>query len=160
VDDLVVREATAAGREQIASLLIRSWGATTVVAHGVRYDATALPALVAHRGSALAGLLTYTVAGTEMEIVTLDAVARHGGVGSALLAAAIEVARSSALRRVWLVTTNDNLDALRFYQRRGMRIAAVSPGAVDQARALKPSIPLIGAYGIELHDELTLELRL
>lgn len=45
-----------------------------------------------------------------------------------------------------------------FCQRRGMRIVGVSPGAVDAARALKPSIPVIGGYGIELHDELTLEL--
>jgi hypothetical protein len=56
------------------------------------------------------------------------------------------------------VTTNDNLDALRLYQRRGLRITGVSPGAVDRARAVKPAIPLVGAYGIELHDELTLEL--
>ena len=77
-----------------------------------------------------------------------------------LLAAAAEVARELALDRAWLVTTNDNLDALRFYQRRGMRITAVAAGAVDAARALKPAIPAIGAYGIELHDELTLELRL
>jgi hypothetical protein len=64
------------------------------------------------------------------------------------------------LRRLWLITTNDNLAALRFYQRRGMRITGVSPSAVDAARELKPSIPLTGAYGIGLHDELTLELTL
>ncbi len=61
------------------------------------------------------------------------------------------------VRRIWLVTTNDNLRALRFYQRRGMRITAVDRGAVDRARAVKPEIPLVGADGIELHDELRLE---
>ncbi|WP_215909533.1 hypothetical protein [Streptacidiphilus fuscans] len=59
----------------------------------------------------------------------------------------------------WLVTTNDNLDALRFYQRRGLRIVGVAPGAVDAARRFKPSIPVTGEYGIPLRDELTLELR-
>ena len=68
--------------------------------------------------------------------------------------------RAAGLRRVWLVTTNDNLDALRFYQRRGLRIAAVHPGAVDRSRAVKPTIPLVDAYGIPLRDELIMELRL
>lgn len=36
----------------------------------------------------------------------------------------------------------------------------VSPGAVDAARGLKPSIPEVGEYGIPLHDELEFELRL
>jgi ribosomal protein S18 acetylase RimI-like enzyme len=61
--------------------------------------------------------------------------------------------------RIWLVTTNDNVDALRFYQRRGFRLRALRPGAVDEARRLlKPRIPATGIYGIELRDELELEL--
>jgi ribosomal protein S18 acetylase RimI-like enzyme len=56
------------------------------------------------------------------------------------------------------VTTNDNVDALRFYQRRGFRLAALRAGAVEDARArLKPEIPWTGADGIELRDELELE---
>ena len=59
--------------------------------------------------------------------------------------------------RLWLVTTNDNLDALRFYQRRGLRITAVAAGAVDEARKIKPGIPLLGDHGIAIRDEITLE---
>jgi hypothetical protein len=59
-----------------------------------------------------------------------------------------------------LITTNDNLDAIRFYQRRDMRIAAVAPGAADEARRIKPSIPEIGDYGIPIRDEITLEIIL
>lgn len=159
--DLRVRTATAADQDAILAVLTASWGATTVVAHGTAYDAANLPALLAERDGALAGLLTYTLSGRGLEVVSLDAVGvRHVGAGSALLAAAAEVARQAGAGRVWLVTTNDNLDALRFYQRRGMRIVAVEPGAVDAARLLKPSIPHTGEYGIPLHDELTLELRL
>jgi hypothetical protein len=61
-------------------------------------------------------------------------------------------------RRVWLVTTNDNVDALRFYQCRGWRLAALRVGAVDDARArLKPGLPEVGQYGISLRDEMILE---
>ncbi|MEV4757748.1 GNAT family N-acetyltransferase [Micromonospora sp. NPDC049559] len=155
---LAVRPAAAADRERVVRLLGDSWGGTTVVVHGRAYDAAELPALVAERAGALAGLLTYEITDAGLEIVTLDAVHRRGGVGGALLDAAVAVARGVGASRVWLVTTNDNLDALRFYQRRGLRIVAVAPGAVDAARVRKPSIPLVGEYGIPLHDELTLEL--
>ncbi|NUR70093.1 MAG: GNAT family N-acetyltransferase [Hamadaea sp.] len=158
--DLRVRPATSADRAAIAEVLTASWGGTIVVAHGTAYDAAELPALVAERDGRVVGLLTYSVAGEDLEVVSLDAAERRTGVGSALLTAVVEVARRTTLTRVWLVTTNDNLDALRFYQRRGLRIVRVSPGAVDAARALKPSIPETGEHGIPLHDELTLELRL
>jgi hypothetical protein len=63
--------------------------------------------------------------------------------------------------RLWLVTTNDNVDALRFYQRRGFRLAELRPEAVTLSRrALKPEIPMVGAHGIELRDELELDLEL
>jgi ribosomal protein S18 acetylase RimI-like enzyme len=77
--------------------------------------------------------------------------------GTALLDGARRVASGLGLRRVWLITTNDNVDALRFYQRRGLCIAAVHPGAVDRGRLAKPAIPLDGEYGIPIHDEIELE---
>ena len=59
------------------------------------------------------------------------------------------------------MTTNDNLDALRFYQRRGFRLVALRPGAVDESRvSLKPQIGVSGDFEIPLRDELELELRL
>ncbi len=161
--ELRVRPADSASPEdagRIAAMLVASRGETVVVSRGVAHDLSRLPAFLAERGGELAGALTYDVRGDEMEVVTLDAIHRRAGVGSRLLAAAVDLARTSDLRRLWLITTNDNLDALRFYQRRGLRIVAVHRGGVDAARHLKPSIPLTGDYGIELHDELELEFRL
>ena len=61
-------------------------------------------------------------------------------------------------RRLWVLTTNDNVDALRFYRRRGFRLRELHPGAVDESRRrLKPEIPETGEYGIPLHDEIVLE---
>ncbi len=61
----------------------------------------------------------------------------------------------------WLTTTNDNLEALRLYQRRGFRLVALRPSAMDEAwRTLKPELPMIGAHGIPMRDELDLELDL
>jgi GNAT superfamily N-acetyltransferase len=155
-----VRPGTAADHSLIVDALTASWGGTVVVGHGVRYDASTLPALLAFDGATLAGLLTYNLGDRGLEVVTIDALVPQAGAGTALLSAAATVAREAGASRLWLVTTNDNLDALRFYQRRGLRLVAVHPGAVDRSRHLKPSIPLIGAHDIEIHDELELELSL
>ena len=88
--------------------------------------------------------------------MSINAVSQGGGVGSKLLTAVEDEARKALCRRVWLITTNDNLDALRFYQRRGYRITNVYQGAVDEARRIKPTIPFAGDHGIEIHDEIEL----
>jgi GNAT superfamily N-acetyltransferase len=144
----------------IERYLRQSWGSATVVSRGVAHDASRLPALLAVQGEEVVGLATFRFADQDCELVTLDALSRHRGVGSALLTRVAEEAGRRGCRRLWLITTNDNLDAIRFYQRRGMRLVAVHPGAVDEARRIKPSIPATGAHGIPIHDELEFELEL
>jgi GNAT superfamily N-acetyltransferase len=119
------------------------------------------PAFVAWTADEIVGVATYIISGSDCELLTLHARTRFTGTGSALLAAVREVARRNGCLRLWLVTTNDNVDALRFYQRRGFRLAELRPEAVNRSRrALKPEIPLIGSHGIALRDELELELDL
>jgi len=136
------------------------WGSTTVVSRGRIHDASRLAALVAAQADELVGLTTFAIANEECELVTLNALRQHAGVGSALLSRVAEQVAERGCRRLWLITTNDNINAIRFYQRRGMRLVALHSGAVDEARQLKPSIPMIGKYGIPIHDELEFELRL
>ena len=90
-------------------------------------------------------------------LVTLDALVEGAGVGTMLLDAAAEAARSAGCRRLWVITTNDNVHALRFYQRRGFALAALHRDAVTKARRLKPEISLVGEHGIPIRDELELE---
>jgi len=92
--------------------------------------------------------------------VTIDSLVEGQGVGTALIAAVAEAARASGCLRLWLVTTNDNVDALRFYQKRGFRLAALYPDAIAESRKLKPKIPPIGAHGIPIRDEIELVMRL
>lgn len=120
------------------------------------------PALVAADESGqLAGVLTYLVSGRECEILTLHAAQQWVGIGSALVRALEQRGTEQGWQRLWVLTTNDNVDALRFYQRRGFQLVELHPGAVDAARdELKPEIPRAGAYGIPLRDELVLEMVL
>ena len=89
-----------------------------------------------------------------------DSLRERIGVGAALLEAALEEARRAGCRRAWLVTTNDNLPAVRFYQKRGWRIRAIRPGAIRESRRQKPEIPEMGVDGIPIRDEIELELPL
>jgi GNAT superfamily N-acetyltransferase len=119
------------------------------------------PALMAETpGGRLLGMLTY-VPGQDWrqcEILTLHADEQWHGAGSALIEAAGQLARRLGCTRLWVITTNDNVDALRFYQRRGFYLVRVHRGAVDRSRAsLKPEIPPVGAHGIPLRDEIELE---
>ena len=128
-----------------------------VARRGELVVATDHPALLAWDGDELAGVATYVVDGRACEVLTLHARMRFGGVGTALLAALADTARRAGCTRMWLVTTNDNVDALRFYQRRGFRLVRLRPGAVDASRAIKPEISAVGDHGIPLRDELELE---
>jgi GNAT superfamily N-acetyltransferase len=136
------------------------WGGETVVSRGAVWEPAALPGFVAEEGGRPVGLITYRDAGDECEIVTIDALVERAGVGTILIEAVVAAARAAGRTRVWLITTNDNLDALRFYQRRGFVLAALHRDAVAGSRLLKPSIPAVGAHGIPIRDELELERRL
>jgi protein-L-isoaspartate O-methyltransferase/GNAT superfamily N-acetyltransferase len=149
----LVRPAGGADGVWISNLLRERWGAATVVVHGEVIDAAQLPALVAEPRR---GLATYRRLGGEAELVTLDAVPPGSGTGTALLEALTRKLGADGCARLWLTMTNANLSALQFYLRRGFRLNQVRPGAVDRARELKPSIPLVGEHGIPLHDELDL----
>jgi GNAT superfamily N-acetyltransferase len=122
----------------VSRLLERSWGSTSVAGHGVLFDASTLPGIV----------------------VTIDATVPGRGVRTALLNAVESAARTAGASRLWLITTNDNTRALRFYQRHGFDLVALHRDAVMRSRAeLKPSIPL-EVDGITVRHELELERML
>ncbi|MGV9309282.1 MULTISPECIES: GNAT family N-acetyltransferase [unclassified Nonomuraea] len=152
-----IRPIGPADREVVLRVLTDSWGGPIVVGHGEAMDAGSLPGLLAHLDGALAGLVTYAVRGREWEVVTLDAVIPGRGAATALLDALRQAARAAGATRLWLVTTNDNTHALRFYQRRGFDLVALHRNAVERARALKPSIPAV-SDGIPIAHELELAL--
>jgi GNAT superfamily N-acetyltransferase len=131
----------------------RAWGGHIIWAAGKAHDLRELPTLLASWQGRRAGAVSYRVAGYTGEIVSLNAYPRRRGVGRALLLAAEKELENAGARLSWLITSNDNVDAVVFYQRLGYRLLAVHPGAIDRARLQKPAIPRTGHYGIELHDE-------
>ena len=127
-------------------LVAELWGSELVAVHGNVLRPAELDGFIAERARRVVGLLTFQLVGDTLEIVML-------------IDAAVAAARRFRSHEIRLTTTNDNVDALRFYQRRGFRLAELRPGAVDRSRLEKPQIPRTGDYGIPLHDEIDLTLR-
>lgn len=168
---ITYRHATDADASAVTRSLAAAWGGTpVVVGRGILFDLTEWPALIAVRSEpaggaddaqqdgTILGVLTYELTDDEMYVISIHADSQHQGIGSGLMEAAVALANGR--KRIWLTTTNDNLDAIRFYQRRGFRIIDVRPDAVTASREMKPTIPLVGSYGIEMRDEIDLERRL
>jgi ribosomal protein S18 acetylase RimI-like enzyme len=131
-----------------------------IITRGWIHDTSALPGFVAIRDGEPVGLVTFSIKGDECEITTLDSLVEGIGIGSTLVEEVKRVALDQECTRLWLITTNDNVKALRFYQKRGFCLVAVHRNALDQTRRLKPSLPLTGIDGIPLRDEIELELDL
>jgi len=155
--EITIRPVNDGDRPMLAWLVAELWGSEVVAVHGASLRPAEMAGFIAERSRrVVAGLLTYQVLGDTLEIVTLNAIDRRAGIGTLLIEAAVGQARRSGCREIRLTTTNDNIDALRFYQRRGFRLAELRPGAVDRSRQRKPEIPLTGDYGIPLRDEIDL----
>jgi GNAT superfamily N-acetyltransferase len=158
-EEFVVRAVVPEDKEWIHRLMRERWAADFVVVHGETFHPAELPGYLAGAGEGKAGLITFCVAGERCEIVTLDSLIPDHGIGSALLAAVKNAAIHSGCCALQLTTTNDNLHALRFYQKRGFAISAVRPNALEATRKLKP-VPLLGENGIPIRDEIDMELIL
>jgi len=144
----------------VREFLVEYWLSRKIVSRGRVHSADQLSGFVALEEARRVGLVTYRIEGDECEIVTLNSVLEGHGVGTKLVDEVKSAALSRNCRRVSVVTTNDNLRALGFYQRRGFSLLALHPNALKASRKLKPEIPLIGLDGIPIRDELELEMLL
>lgn len=153
----MVRISSARADEPAVLAFLEGHDADRVARRGELMAAVRRPAVVAYSNNEVVGVLTYDAVGDECEVLTLHCAQQWAGTGTLLLQQLVDLARGQGCRRLWVVTTNDNVDALRFYQRRGFRLTDLRCGAVDESRrTMKPSIPTAGSYGIPLRDEIEL----
>jgi GNAT superfamily N-acetyltransferase len=155
-----LRPLTASDRPWLRQWMTDHWGAELMIVHGEQLYPAEYSGFAAFDGKKVVGLITYAICGDECEILTLDSLVEGQGIGSALIEVARKVALQNSVRRLWLITTNDNLNALRFYQKRGFELVKIHRRAVDASRKLKPSIPPLGDFGIPIRDEIELEMLL
>ncbi len=158
--EVSLRPLTKEDRPMVTNFMQDQWGSVRMVSKGRMVYPAELEGFAAVRDEKIVGLATYRVEGEECEVVTINSLTEGTGIGSSLLDAVRDTAVKARCRRLWLITTNDNLSALRFYQKWGLHITAIYPNALERSRRLKPEIPLLGKEGIPLRDEMELEMFL
>jgi len=145
-------------RAFVDELIIESWSGPYITVHGVLFDARAHHGYVAVNDGVVVGYILYDVEGGDCEITVIESLRPKKGIGRALINAVVEKTKEAGCRRVWLITTNDNTHAIRFYQRYGFELRDVRINALDESRKLKPQIPLCGKDGIPIKHEFEFEI--
>ena len=148
-------------REAVNAILKEEWDCPPCTTRGRAIDTTVLPGFVSLTElGAVNGVVTFRIEQGECEITTLNSLDENRGIGTALVEAVLAVARAEGCHRLWLITTNDDIDAIRFYQLKGFDWVALHRNAMEHSRRMKPSIPLRGMHNIPIRHELEFEIQL
>ncbi|MGN7313107.1 GNAT family N-acetyltransferase [Alkalicoccobacillus gibsonii] len=157
---MIVHKIKEKQRQNVEHFFIKHWGSDEMVTSSGVFNCSELDGFIVFNDKdEIRGLITYIVKDRVCEIISLDSVDEGQGIGSALLKA-VEYEVKRTCNKIKIITTNDNMKALGFYQKRGYRLTQIIKDAVTEARKHKPEIPLVGEYGIPLLDELELEKAL
>lgn len=153
---MIIKSIAMSNRESVVQFFKEHWGSAQMIISTGIYDCDQLDGFIYKVDNTILGLLTYVVHEDSIEVISLDSIKEGHGIGTKLMNEVELFAKQIGINKITLITTNDNLNALKFYQKRGYRIMKVIQDAVSKAREVKPSIPIVGNDGIPLHDELEL----
>lgn len=158
--DMNIQPIDAQYRDAVDIILKKEWNCPPSVSRGNVIDTTVSPGFISLTDNSVNGVITYNIENSECEIVTLNSFQENKGVGTALINAVYSVAKAKECNRLWLITTNDDIDAIRFYQIKGFEWVAIHINAMNLSRKIKPSIPLTGMYNIPIKHEIEFEMKL
>ena len=142
------------------SEIIGGWGSDILVSRGKIYRAEDLDGILVYDNNKIVGLGLYDIKNHDCEIVLLETFAQNKGIGTQIIERIKEIAKTKNCRRIWLITSNDNIDAIKFYQKRGFCIVNIYINAMEESRKIKPETPYIGNYEIPIRDEIEFEIKI
>ncbi|WP_313376569.1 GNAT family N-acetyltransferase [Chishuiella sp.] len=143
-------------KSNVKKIFTECWNTDFMVSKSKVHYIDNLESFVYIKNKEIIGIITFTIDNNEIEIVSLDSFIENKGIGTALINEVIELFRSYEYNKLWLITTNDNLNALKFYQKRGFIITDIYINAIEKSRKLKPSIPILGYDNIAILHEIQL----
>ena len=158
--DIKIREINSEDKAWVHDFMIKEWGADKIVIPNGVYIPSDLSGFIAEKEGKPVGIVTFVKEDLVCKIITLNAFEKHEGIGTKLLETVLEDANREDLKKIFVYTTNDNVDALRFYQKRGFVIQNVYIDQIVNSRKIKPEISTIGEYGIPIRDDFELRLDL
>lgn len=159
-DPIIIRPTEENDRPWMREIMRKWWGSESVVIRKTKYEPAEMNGFIALLNNDKVGLVIVHYEKTLCEIMSLTVSGTHPLVGRQLISSAVEDARDHNSERMIVVTTNDNTNALRFYQEMGFRLLDLRVDIVKESRKIKPQIPLIGNYHIPIRDEIELEMIL
>ena len=155
-----IEEITEKNRQRVNDILINEWEATDIIIRGNVIDGTKLDGFLAVKDNEIIGLITYMIEKNECEIVSLNSFEENKGIATRLINVVKEIAIKKNCTRLKLITTNDNIRGIEFYQKRGFVFANIYINAIENSRKLKPEIPMYADNGLPIGDEIEFEMRL
>jgi len=157
---LDIRSISPQNRQQINYFISSHWFSTNMVVRGKIVDMTILDGFAIYENETIIGLITYKINDNECEIMSIDSLKENQGIGTGLVNKVIQIATKVKCTKIKLITTNDNINAIRFYQKRGFDMVRIYHNALEIARKIKPSIPVVGKFNIPLKHEIEFEMNL
>lgn len=145
-------------RKAANAFLNDRWGTTEMIIRGDVIDLTKMQGFMAMEGEKTVGLITYYIKDNVCEITSLDSILEGRGIGSRLVKMAVDAAKDGDCKKIAVETTNDNITALRFYQKRGFDMVRLRHNSMDVTRKIRPGIPLNGKEGIPLRHNIEFEI--
>jgi len=143
------------------SEIIKGWGSDIIVSRGKTYRTEDLDGILVYDdNNKIIGLGLYDIKNNNCEIVLLETFVQNKGIGTQIIERIKEIAKTKHCKKIRLITSNDNINAIKFYQKRGFCIANIYINAMEEARKIKPEIPYIGDYGIPIRDEIEFEIKI
>ena len=147
-------------KQEIKALFVREWNSNMMVSRGHQHLVENLECVIATTEDKISGVLTFNIQNNQAEIVSLESFEEGKGIGIKLLDFALNHFKMLDLERIWLITSNDNCNAMRFYQKRDWIMVNIHLNAIEEARKMKPEIPLIGYDNIPILHEIEFEYNL
>lgn len=154
MNNISYREISGDDRKWVHAFIKKHWSSDIVVVHNTIYYPEKLDGFLAEYKSKKIGLITYLIKDDKCEIITINSLNENQVVGTHLMKLVMNEAKQLKCKKIWLITTNDNINAICFYRKLGFCLDKVYPDALTASRKIKPEIPFIGANGIPMRDEL------
>ncbi|MBN1684016.1 MAG: GNAT family N-acetyltransferase [Gammaproteobacteria bacterium] len=155
-----IRQITAKDSAIVKKFMDQWGGEPLVIRKKKYYPSQGMPGLFAMVDDKIIGFIIYEMQEDGFEIIVFEVFDKFQGIGTQLLDQVKKIAKKAGYQKLLVMTTNDDLDALRFYQRRGFYLTGISVNALEWSRKQKPTIPLTGDYDIPIRDEIYLEANL
>lgn len=147
-------------RTMVNHFIIKHWYSTTMIVRGKEFDLSTVDGRIALENNEIIGLVTYIFYDKVCEIMSLDSLEQSKGIGTTLVHYVVDLAKKEKCKKIVVITTNDNINAIRFYQRRGFDMFQIYHNVLEISRKRKPEIPLIGDHNIPLRHEIEFQMNL